>query len=136
MLYLMLMAISREARRVGRAMVLQAGRSVHGACGVQVQAGGLQGRAAALGLWEALVVSVQTQVLYRHQLTCQTESRTPSLTTHYSALQWVLGANCGLGSSYGRFNSRTILPHTGAVICSDDRRLLTGCILDFVLPSN
>ncbi len=38
--------------------MLQAGRSVHGARGAQLEAGGLQGCAAALGLREALVVSV------------------------------------------------------------------------------
>lgn len=64
---------SREARRVGRAAVLRAGRSVRGARG----AGGLQGRAAALGLREALVVPVQTQILHGHQLTCQDQKQQP-----------------------------------------------------------
>lgn len=65
-------------------MVLQVGRSVCGAGGVEVEAGGLQGCAAALGLWETLVVPVQTQILHCHQLTCKTKSKSLSLINHYS----------------------------------------------------
>lgn len=68
MLNLMIMLISWEARGVGWDAMLQAGRSVRGASGVEVEAGGLQGCAAALGQWEALVIPVQTQILHRHQL--------------------------------------------------------------------
>lgn len=69
--------------------MLQAGGSVRGASGVEVEAGSLQGCAAALGLWEALVVPVQTQILDRHQLTCQTKSKSLSLINHYSAVQYM-----------------------------------------------
>lgn len=62
-----LAAPSREARGVGRPAVLQTVCS--GARGVAVEAGGHQGSAGALGLWEALVVPVQTQILNGHQLT-------------------------------------------------------------------
>lgn len=40
--------------------------------GAGVAAGGLEGRDAALGLREALVVAVQAQVLHSHQLACTT----------------------------------------------------------------
>lgn len=45
------------------------GGAVQPAAGVH--GGGAQGRGAALGLGEALVVSVQTEVLHRHQFTVE-----------------------------------------------------------------
>lgn len=72
----MLMLISWEVWKGGWTPVLEVEWSVHRAFGIQVKAGGLQGGATALSLWEALVVSVQTQVLHCHQLTCKHEAGT------------------------------------------------------------
>lgn len=63
---------SREARRVGRA---GGGGGARGFRGAAVEAGRLQGGAAALSLREALVVPVQAQILHRHQLTCHDRGR-------------------------------------------------------------
>lgn len=62
------LSLSGEARGASWTCALvQAGHGVH------MSAGGPQGRVAAHSLGEALVVTVQAQVLHSHQLTCQGE---------------------------------------------------------------
>lgn len=58
---------------------MQAQRSVHGVCSFQVSTGSFKGCATALGLWEALVVSIQTQVLHGHQLTLKKKKKQETL---------------------------------------------------------